>query len=188
MRQRRAADPPPQHGRDHHPAVDDRRGSAARRDQREPLIGKHLIQSVAAPAHRGGLIEDRHAHSSPSSLASASARVPLYAPVDRYFQPPSATSRAMSARSPAAWALAASARPACSTQPAEIPPKRPSARTSCLVRRSASAADTENLEVRTESSYSSGTNPSSMFRRPYTSSPYRGSAATICTPGTCSRR
>ncbi len=40
----------------------------------------------------------------------------------------------------------------------------------------------------TAGSYSSGTYPSSMLRSPYTSSPYRGSAAMIWTFGFFSRR
>ena len=55
---------------------------------------------------------------------------------------------------------------ACSTQPAEMPANSPSDSSSCRVRRSASGADTENREVSTDSSYSSGTNPSSMLRSP----------------------
>src|SRR5215472_17719113 len=43
----------------------------------------------------------RQAHSWPSRRASASSSVPEYAPVDRYFQPASATMNAMSARCPA---------------------------------------------------------------------------------------
>ncbi len=48
-----------------------------------------------------------HAQSWPSRASSASSRVPSYAPVDRYFQPPSHTTKAMSARSPAFTHLAA---------------------------------------------------------------------------------
>ena len=78
---------------------------------------------------------------------------------------------AMSARSPAACALAAIASAACRAAPVEIPAKIPSLSSSSLVRRSASAEETENRVVRTEGSYSSGTKPSSTLRSPYTSSP-----------------
>ena len=94
----------------------------------------------------------------------------------------------MSARSPASAALAPRAVAACSAQPADIPAKMPSVLSSSRVAASASAEETENRVVSTDSSYSSGTKPSSTLRSPYTSSPYRGSAATIFTPGTCSRR
>jgi len=86
--------------------------------------------------------------------------------VDRYFQPPSATTNAMSARCPAAWALAAMPSAACSAPPAEMPAKMPSEFSSSRVRLSASAYDTENRVVSTDSSYSSGTKPSSMLRSP----------------------
>ena len=64
----------------------------------------------------------------------------------------------------------------------------PSTSTSWRVRRTASRVPTENRRVSTDASYSSGTYPSSMLRRPYTSSPYRGSAAMISMPSTFSRR
>jgi hypothetical protein len=58
----------------------------------------------------------------------------------------------MSARSPAATALAAMPRPACSAAPAEMPAKMPSAEMNSRVRRSASAEETENRVVSTDSS------------------------------------
>jgi len=78
--------------------------------------------------------------------------VPVYAPVDRYFQPASATMKAMSARWPAFLALSAIASAACRAPPVEIPAKMPSASSSSLVRRRASLADTENRVVSTDGS------------------------------------
>src|SRR5690349_10563028 len=79
-----------------------------------------------------------YAHSCPSNASSASSRLPAYAPVDRYFQPASATTNAMSACSPAFNALAAMPSAACSTAPVEIPAKMPSTWTSSRVRLTAS--------------------------------------------------
>src|SRR5262249_28649107 len=177
----------PQHGGEQHPAVH-RADRPVTRDDREPLVGPDGIPAVAFGRDRCRLVERGHAHSWPSRRSSASSRVPEYAPVDRHFQPASATMNAMSARCPALRALAAMARAACSAAPVEIPAKMPSASSSSRVRRRASLPETENRVVSTEGSYSSGTKPSSTLRSPYTSSPYRGSAATMATPGTRSRR
>jgi hypothetical protein len=80
----------------------------------------------AMPRGRAG----RQAQSWPSSAASACSRVPPYAPVERYFQPPSQTTITMSARSPAAWARPAWAIAACRIAPVEMPAKMPSSSTS----------------------------------------------------------
>ena len=58
------------------------------------------------------------------------------------------------------------AQAACSAPPVEMPAKMPSAACSSRVRRRASAEATENRVVSTDSSYSSGTKPSSMLRSP----------------------
>jgi hypothetical protein len=63
-------------------------------------------------------------------------------------------------------AFIASPIAACRIAPVEMPAKMPSSSTSWRVRRSASRGPTEKRDDRTEPSYSSGTKPSSMLRRP----------------------
>src|SRR6266498_762633 len=128
--------------------------------ERKPLIRLHREPAGTERTRGDRLVEDGmrlrgnsgHAHSWPSSRSSASSSVPWYAPVDMYFQPPSATTTAMSARRPAAAALAAMASAACNAPPVEIPAKMPSVSSSSRVRRSASRELTENLVVSTDSS------------------------------------
>ena len=96
--------------------------------------------------------------------------------------------RAAARRSSRTSIVCASRAAATSTAPHDGPAKMPSRKT-----RSRSAAIASRFETRYFASSSagskiSGMKPSSSERRPWTCSPGSGSAATIRTPGLCSRR
>ena len=82
----------------------------------------------------------------------------------------------------------ASRAAATSTAPHDGPAKIPSRNTSSRSAAMASRFETRYFASISDGSRISGTNPSSSERRPWTSSPGSGSAATIRTPGLCSRR
>ena len=83
---------------------------------------------------------------------------------------------------------AATRAAATSTAPHDGPAKMPSRKTSSRSAAIASRFETRYFASISDGSRISGMNPSSSERRPWTSSPGSGSAATIRTPGLCSRR
>jgi hypothetical protein len=112
-----------------------------------------------------------------------SSMSPVQAPVDRYFQPPSADTTTMDAASPSGTDDAHLIAPA-SAAPVEIPAKIPtsvSRRVHSIDSRGRTTVLRSNSSAPPSSSKIGGMYPSSRFRRPSTISPAGGSTAQIDT-------
>src|SRR5580704_8649579 len=114
-----------------------------------------------------------------------SSMSPVQAPVDRYFQPPSADTTTMDAASPSGTDDAHLIAPA-SAAPVEIPAKIPTSvrrRVHSIDSRGRTTVLRSNSSAPPSSSKIGGMYPSSKFRNPSTVSPAGGSTAQISIAG-----